>query len=62
MAGNDAVGINPPNADEHLTTPASDWLWAAFSLMGVCFLATLCWSVMVSHNVPTLAQRCADHS
>ncbi|EPT00438.1 hypothetical protein FOMPIDRAFT_1023813 [Fomitopsis schrenkii] len=46
MAGNDAVGINPPNAVEHLTTQASDWLWAAFSLMGVCFLATLCWSVM----------------
>ncbi|KAH9834167.1 heat shock protein 30 [Rhodofomes roseus] len=46
MSGNQAVGINPPNAVEHLTTQASDWLWAAFSFMAVCFLATLGWSVM----------------
>ena len=55
MAGNQAVSVNPPNAVEHLTTQASDWLWAAFSFMTVCFLGVLCWSILVS-NADTAAE------
>jgi len=41
MAGNQAVNINPPNANEHLSTHGSDWLWAAFSFMALCLLTAL---------------------
>ncbi|KIP03592.1 hypothetical protein PHLGIDRAFT_110651 [Phlebiopsis gigantea 11061_1 CR5-6] len=39
---NDALGSNPPDAQEHISTNASDWLWAAFSLVT---LSTLVMSV-----------------
>ncbi|TCD68884.1 hypothetical protein EIP91_009434 [Steccherinum ochraceum] len=38
---NDALNLNPPNADEHITTHGSDWLWAAFSIFGLSFLVVL---------------------
>lgn len=36
--GNEAVDINPPDAQLHISTNGSDWLWAAFSLVAFCFL------------------------
>ncbi|EMD38379.1 hypothetical protein CERSUDRAFT_113539 [Gelatoporia subvermispora B] len=36
--GNQAVQINPPNAQLHLTTHGSDWLWAAFSIFALSLL------------------------
>ncbi|KZT05427.1 heat shock protein 30 [Laetiporus sulphureus 93-53] len=36
--GNKAISLNPPTADEHLTTQASDWLWAAFSFITLSLL------------------------
>ncbi|EKM53781.1 uncharacterized protein PHACADRAFT_260297 [Phanerochaete carnosa HHB-10118-sp] len=35
---NDALGSNPPDAQEHISVNASDWLWAAFSFITVCTL------------------------
>ncbi|BGP53312.1 hypothetical protein JCM8202v2_000871 [Rhodotorula sphaerocarpa] len=32
---NNAVDVNPPTADLHLTTNGSDWLWAVFSVMAL---------------------------
>ncbi|THG99183.1 hypothetical protein EW026_g3122 [Hermanssonia centrifuga] len=37
--GNEALHLNPPNADYHLTTNGSDWLWTAFSIFGLSLLA-----------------------
>ncbi|KAI0736569.1 heat shock protein 30 [Fomitopsis betulina] len=39
MAGNQAIHVNPPNAQEHISTNGSDWLWAAFSIQAFSFLA-----------------------
>ncbi|PSR74108.1 hypothetical protein PHLCEN_2v10064 [Hermanssonia centrifuga] len=36
--GNEALNLNPPNADYHLTTNGSDWLWTAFSIFGLSLL------------------------
>ncbi|KAH9829173.1 heat shock protein 30 [Rhodofomes roseus] len=33
--GNQAVNLNPPYAQEHLSTNGSDWLWTVFSIMGL---------------------------
>ncbi|PCH36592.1 heat shock protein 30 [Wolfiporia cocos MD-104 SS10] len=41
MAGNQAVNINPPDANENLTKQGSDWLWAAFSLMSFSLLVAV---------------------
>ncbi|KAH9838298.1 heat shock protein 30 [Rhodofomes roseus] len=38
MAGNQAVSMNPPNAQENLSTHGSDWLWAVFSIMALSTL------------------------
>ncbi|PCH38688.1 heat shock protein 30 [Wolfiporia cocos MD-104 SS10] len=48
MAGNQALHINPPNADEHLTTHGSDWLWAVFAIMTLC----ICISSRLTHMKP----------
>ena len=39
MAGNQAIHVNPPNAQEHVSTNGSDWLWAAFSIQAFSLLA-----------------------
>ncbi|CAK7265151.1 hypothetical protein SEPCBS119000_001366 [Sporothrix epigloea] len=36
---NDALDINPPLGDEHLTVHGSDWLWAVTAIYIVSFLA-----------------------
>ena len=41
---NDALHLNPPDAQEHISTGASDWLWAAFSLIT---LSTLIMAVLM---------------
>ena len=38
--GNHALDLNPPQADLHLSTNGSDWLWAAFSFIAF-FAASL---------------------
>jgi len=35
---NDALNLNPPNADIHISTHGSDWLWAAFSVFAFSLL------------------------
>ena len=39
--GNDALGLNPPDAQEHISTNASDWLWAAFSIITLVLLVVI---------------------
>lgn len=39
--GNKALELNPPNADLHISTHGSDWLWAAFSAFGFSLLLTI---------------------
>lgn len=38
---NHALDLNPPNADIHISTHGSDWLWAAFSLITLGLLVTV---------------------
>lgn len=45
---NEALGSNPPDAQEHISTNASDWLWAAFSLITLCTLVMAVFTFMVS--------------
>ncbi|KAM5534150.1 hypothetical protein V8D89_012170 [Ganoderma adspersum] len=42
--GNQALEVNPPNADFNLSRGGSDWLWAVFSLFGASLLAILGWT------------------
>ncbi|KAI0821296.1 heat shock protein 30 [Irpex lacteus] len=44
--GNEAVDINPPNAQEHIVTHTSDWLWAAFSLITLALVVMTCLTFM----------------
>ncbi|GJE86925.1 family A G protein-coupled receptor-like protein [Phanerochaete sordida] len=39
--GNHALDLNPPNADYHLSTHGSDWLWAAFSVFALSLLVMI---------------------
>lgn len=48
MGGNQALDLNPPTADYHLSTNGSDWLWAAFSVFGTSLLAMVGLSFLVS--------------
>ena len=45
--GNDALNLNPPNAQEHISTHASDWLWAAFSIVTLALLGVTGLTFMV---------------
>jgi bacteriorhodopsin len=45
--GNDALGVNPPNADRSLGTGGSDWLWACMAVFGVTFLSWLAWTILL---------------
>ncbi|KAF9235241.1 hypothetical protein BU15DRAFT_89610 [Melanogaster broomeanus] len=42
--GNDALQENPPAGDAHITTNASNWLWAVFSVMLFSLLIALIWT------------------
>ena len=45
--GNQALDVNPPNADYYLSTHGSDWLWSAFSVFGVSLLVVVALAFMV---------------
>lgn len=45
---NHALDLNPPNADLHISTHGSDWLWAAFSVITLTLLVTIALDFMVS--------------
>ena len=47
VMGNHALDLNPPQADLHLSTNGSDWLWAAFSFITLSLLATIVLDFMV---------------
>ncbi|KAI0705887.1 hypothetical protein BC835DRAFT_1537054 [Cytidiella melzeri] len=59
MAGS-SLGTNPPNADRHLTSGGSDWLWAVFAIMALSTLGMVVWSFMrprgtrLFHNIATV--------
>ncbi|PCH38030.1 heat shock protein 30 [Wolfiporia cocos MD-104 SS10] len=38
---NHALNLNPPNADLHISTHGSDWLWAAFSVFAFSLLVMI---------------------
>lgn len=44
---NAALDNNPPAGDAHITTHASDWLWAVFAIMLLSWLAALGWAFSV---------------
>jgi len=43
MSGNQAVNINPPNAQLSITAHGSDWLWAAFAVFTLSDLGMVTW-------------------
>jgi len=43
---NDALNVNPPNADRNLSVGGSDWLWAVTAVMGTAFLSWLAWTLL----------------
>ncbi|THH18897.1 hypothetical protein EW146_g2184 [Bondarzewia mesenterica] len=47
---NDALKSNPPTANLHISTHASDWLWTVFCLMALSFLIVLVRSFMRPKN------------
>ncbi|CDO68344.1 hypothetical protein BN946_scf184799.g71 [Trametes cinnabarina] len=42
MAG--SLDQNPPNADRHITSGGSDWLWAVFAVMAISDLLMIFWT------------------
>lgn len=51
---NDALRTNPPAGDAHITTHASDWLWAVFALMLLFWFVSLGWAYSVRPYHPPL--------
>ena len=49
--GNEALEHNPPNAHYHISTNGSDWLWAAFSFISLCFLLMTGLAMTVSFHL-----------
>ncbi|THH30420.1 hypothetical protein EUX98_g3768 [Antrodiella citrinella] len=55
-----SLSQNPPNADRHITTGGSDWLWAVFAVMALSTLFMVAWSYTLPrgtrffHNIATL--------
>ncbi|EJU00330.1 heat shock protein 30 [Dacryopinax primogenitus] len=43
MTGNQALEVNPPNAQIDINTNGSDWLWAAFALFMFSDLCMISW-------------------
>ncbi|KAK7693474.1 hypothetical protein QCA50_003042 [Cerrena zonata] len=41
MGGNQALDVNPPNANINLSKHGSDWLWALFAVFGLSLLITV---------------------
>jgi len=49
---NDALEINPPGGDAHITTRASNWLWAVFAIMLLSWFTALGWTYSVCPTLP----------
>lgn len=47
-----SLDTNPPNADRHITSGGSDWLWAVFAIMLLSGLVMIFWSFRVSERSP----------
>ncbi|KAA1471918.1 family A G protein-coupled receptor-like protein [Dentipellis sp. KUC8613] len=47
---NDALGSNPPDANLHQSTHASDWMWTVFSIMTLADLLWIFWSIRRPRN------------
>jgi bacteriorhodopsin len=43
---NNALDINPPNANRKLSEHGSDWLWAVMAVFGVALLSWLAWTLL----------------
>ncbi|KAF8845903.1 family A G protein-coupled receptor-like protein [Paxillus ammoniavirescens] len=53
---NDALQANPPAGDAHITTHASDWLWAVFSVMLLSLLISVFWTALRRNRNSTFHQ------
>ncbi|KAH7883366.1 hypothetical protein F5I97DRAFT_1930922 [Phlebopus sp. FC_14] len=53
---NDALDINPPAGTRHITTHASDWLWAVFAVMLFSLLLSVLWAGLKRHRNRALHQ------
>ncbi|KIJ66126.1 hypothetical protein HYDPIDRAFT_174817 [Hydnomerulius pinastri MD-312] len=53
---NDALNANPVSGDAHITTRASDWLWAVFAVMLLSLLFSLIWMGLRRHRNRTFHQ------
>lgn len=47
---NKALSSNPPAGEFHITTHASDWLWAVFAIMLLSLLVSLFWTGLGRHR------------
>ena len=43
---NEALLVNPPSGDRHITAHASNWLWAVFAIMLFSLLTTFLFSCL----------------
>lgn len=48
MGLSSSLDQNPPNADRHLTSGGSDWLWAVTAIMALSTLGMVFWQYTVS--------------
>lgn len=46
-----SLSQNPPNADRHITSGGSDWLWAVTAIMGLSTLLMAFWQFTVSFGI-----------
>ncbi|KIK94791.1 hypothetical protein PAXRUDRAFT_426369 [Paxillus rubicundulus Ve08.2h10] len=53
---NDALQANPPSGDAHITTHASNWLWAVFSVMLLSLLISVFWTALRRNRNRTFHQ------
>ncbi|KAF9222397.1 family A G protein-coupled receptor-like protein [Gyrodon lividus] len=53
---NDALQVNPPSGDAHITTNASNWLWAVFSIMLLSLLISVFWTALRRNRNRTFHQ------
>jgi bacteriorhodopsin len=60
VRGNDALNVNPPNADRYLTVNGSNWLWAVFAVYTLCFLAWLLWCLSLWRSATGTTTRHGD--
>jgi len=53
---NDALQANPPAGNAHITTRASNWLWAVFSVMLLSLLISVIWTALRRNRNRTFHQ------